>query len=158
MAIALDAMLPLLTCPRSGTTLTRSGDHQLVSETGEIYPIVNGKPILVKQITPLHLTIPHESVISRNIEEFHIGPIDKGSSLIVLHLSCGNVPSSDPHVISMDVLPTDAADIVAEAEALPFRSGTIDRVVSGAVFEHLFDPMKAINEVRRILSVCPRTY
>ncbi len=53
--------------------------------------------------------------------------------------------------MSVDVLPTAAADLVAEAEALPFRDNTFDRVVSGAVFEHVYDPIRSAKEVRRVI-------
>ena len=36
-------------------------------------------------------------------------------------------PSYNLRVVSVDVLPTAAADLVAEAEALPFRDNTFDR-------------------------------
>ena len=70
---------------------------------------------------------------------------------LVLHLGCGNVPSYDRRVVSVDVLPAEAADLVAEAEALPFRDNTFDRAVSGAVFEHVRDPIRSAKEVRRVI-------
>ncbi len=68
-----------------------------------------------------------------------------------VHLGSGNVPCYDPNVISIDILPTDNIDIVAEAEHLPFLNNSVVYLESGAVFEHLYDPLKAISEVKRIL-------
>lgn len=143
-------MLPLLRCPRSGAALAREGDR-LVSPAGETYPLVNGKPILVRTILDWHLTPPPADKISRNIGEFTPGTRSAGAGAVILHLGSGDVPSSDPRVISMDVLPCPNVDIVCEAEALPFRDATIDHVESGAVFEHLHDPWAAIAEVKRVL-------
>src|SRR4029077_13236622 len=67
------------------------------------------------------------------------------------HLGSGNVPCHDPFVISVDVLPLPNVDLVAEAEHLPFAGRSVSFVESGAVFEHVYDPMRAISEVRRIL-------
>jgi len=42
--------------------------------------------------------------------------------------------------------------VVASAEALPFRAGAFDTVVSGLVFCSVPDPMRALAEVRRVLA------
>jgi SAM-dependent methyltransferase len=143
-------MLPLLQCPRSGGSLAREAGR-LVSPAGETYPLVNSKPILVRTILDWHLAPPPESKISRNIGEFAPGDRYAGPDAVILHLGSGDVPSHDPRVISMDVLPCPNVDIVCEAEALPFRDASIDYVESGAVFEHLHDPWAAIAEVKRVL-------
>lgn len=42
--------------------------------------------------------------------------------------------------------------VAARAEALPFRDGTFDTVVSGLVFCSVADPMAGLGEVRRVLA------
>ena len=42
--------------------------------------------------------------------------------------------------------------VVARAEALPFRDGAFDTVVSGLVFCSVHDPRGGLNEVRRVLA------
>jgi len=42
--------------------------------------------------------------------------------------------------------------VVARAEALPFRAGAFDTVVSGLVFCSVADPMRGLGEVRRVLA------
>jgi len=44
-----------------------------------------------------------------------------------------------------------AADILADAHAIPFRSETFDAVFSYAVLEHLYNPFLAIVEIHRVL-------
>lgn len=156
MTIRLTNIAPILRCPRTGAPLRLSAD-ELISDSGEHYPIVNGKPILVRQIEPIHLNAPAESVISRNIETYSPPP-DIPTDGIVINLGSGDVPSADPRVISVDVLPTQNVDIVAEAEALPFQTCSIDFISSGAVFEHLHDPLASASEVRRVLKEGGRFY
>ena len=43
-----------------------------------------------------------------------------------------------------------AGVVLARGEALPFRSGVFDAVVSHHVFEHLLDPIQALRESRRV--------
>jgi SAM-dependent methyltransferase len=137
--------------------LLRESDH-LVSEVGHRYPIINGKPILVCEQAPLHVTPPASDIVSKNSSEFKFRDDDLSDDAIIVHLGCGDVPSRDPRVISIDILPTMSADLVAEAEYLPFADNSIDHLVSGAVFEHLYNPMQAAAEVRRIIKEGGRFY
>ncbi len=146
----LDAMLDVLRCPLSGTRLHSDG-RRLVSERGDYYPIVDGKPVLVRQITELNIKPPHDDIVSQNIPAYVVPPDVDGADALVLHHGSGNVPSDDPRVVSFDVLPCANVDVVGEAEALPFADGTFAYVESGAVFEHLHDPLAAIGEIRRVL-------
>ena len=146
----LQETLPLLRCPRSHTSLTPVRD-KLVSASGDEYPIVNGKPVLVRRILNWHVTPPREDKISQNIALFSAPKRVTAADAIILHLGSGNVPSEDPRVISLDVLPCANVDLVAEAEELPFQDNSLDYVESGAVFEHLHDPLKAIAEIKRVL-------
>lgn len=147
----LETMLPILRCPRSGGTLAVRGDT-LVSSGGEVYPLVAGKPVLVRTIRDWHLTPPPAEKVSQNIASYSVhSPVVRPES-VILHLGSGNVPSNDARVISCDVLPCANVDVVCEAEALPFADGSIDYVESGAVFEHVYDPRTAIGEVKRVLA------
>jgi hypothetical protein len=57
MRMNLETMLPLLRCPRSGGTLAVRRDT-LVSSSGQVYPLVAGKPVLVRTIREWYLTPP----------------------------------------------------------------------------------------------------
>jgi SAM-dependent methyltransferase len=142
-------LLPILRCPR-----THGGLHfaqgKLVSDAGEEYPIINGKPVLVRSLQPHHLMPPEAAHISQNQERYVVEERSCVSTGRCLHLGSGNVPCSDPRVVSFDVLPCENVDIVGEAEELPFVDDAFDFVDSGAVFEHLRDPLRAIKEVKRV--------
>jgi SAM-dependent methyltransferase len=143
----IERALSILRCPRTGASLSLRGDH-VESAAGETYPVVSGKPILVRQVEPMHKEKPAEGIVSQNIASYMPPPGVEGWKL---HLGSGNVPCADPDVLSLDILPLPNVDIVCEAEALPFATNSVAYIVSGAVFEHLYDPLKAISEVRRVL-------
>jgi SAM-dependent methyltransferase len=142
-------LLPLLRCPRTHRAL-HYDNGRLISEGGEEYPIVNGKPVLVRIIQRHHLVSPPADHTSQNQKRYVVEERCSSSPKRCLHLGSGNIPCADPRVISFDVLPCDNVDIVGEAEELPFTDDVFDLVDSGAVFEHLWNPLQSIKEVKRV--------
>lgn len=149
MVMPIERMLPLLQCPRTGSDMSFV-NGKLVSTSGEEYPVIHGIPVLVRQIQDFHIIPPADAFISKNTATYSLPPYIKEGT-VCLHLGSGDVPCSDERVISMDILPTASVDMVAEAEALPFKTGSLDYVESGAVFEHVFNPIQSAEEVRRVL-------
>lgn len=150
MVSSLEEMLPILRCPRTYTRL-RFSNGRLTSEAGEEYFLVDKKPILVRYPRDLNLNPPDKDKISRNLPHYTVPLTLRSANTRILHLGSGDIPCPDPRVISVDVLPLPNVDLVAEAEDLPFLDASFDYVESGAVFEHLYDPIQAIKEVKRIL-------
>jgi hypothetical protein len=142
----LNALLAILRCPRSRTPLHIEGE-EVVSEAGYRYPVIAGKPVLVAHVEPIHVTPPPANIISQNAARHEPARVDGWQ----VHFGSGNVSRDDPFVISIDVVPLPNVEVIAEAEALPFADNAIAYLISGAVFEHLCDPLKAIREVRRVL-------
>jgi SAM-dependent methyltransferase len=54
-------------------------------------------------------------------------------------------------LIRLDVDPAHPVDVVADATALPFRSGSLDRVGSNSVLEHIAYPHQVLAECHRVL-------
>ncbi len=84
----------------------------------------------------------------------------------VLEVGCGtgrnlNLYGSGVRLVGLDVSPEALAAarkrapqvplVRASAEALPFRDGTFDAVVSGLVFCSVPDPIRGLRELRRVL-------
>jgi SAM-dependent methyltransferase len=53
--------------------------------------------------------------------------------------------------IRLDVDSAHPVDVVADATALPFRSGSLDRVASNSVLEHIAYPHRVLAECHRVL-------
>jgi SAM-dependent methyltransferase len=56
-----------------------------------------------------------------------------------------------PQLISTDVIPTPYVDVVCDAGALPFQSGSVGAVVMVDVLHHLPRPLEFLAEASRIL-------
>ena len=54
--------------------------------------------------------------------------------------------------VNLDILRADGIDVVADALWLPFRAGVFQRVECDAVLEHVRDPAKLMQEIRRVLA------
>lgn len=81
------------------------------------------------------------------IEKFIRKNADKGSILNI-----GSGPTNvHRNVVNVDLYPFKNVDILASAEALPFRDGVFDVVCSDQVLEHVRDPKKVVSEMLRVL-------
>jgi len=76
--------------------------------------------------------------------------IDKHNNGLVLDLGAGAKETALPNVVQLDIFRFPKTDIVARAEALPFKESVFDGVVSQAVFEHLQYPDLAVAEIQRV--------
>jgi predicted SAM-dependent methyltransferase len=54
-------------------------------------------------------------------------------------------------LIRLDADPAHPVDVVADATALPFASGSLDRVASNSVLEHIAYPHQVLGECHRVL-------
>lgn len=63
----------------------------------------------------------------------------------------GNFKSFMPDVVSSDIQPGAALDVVADAQKLPFEPASFDNIVMFDVLHHLERPLLFLDEARRIL-------
>lgn len=70
-----------------------------------------------------------------------------------LDLGCGNSPYSKyfPNRIGLDLEKSKNIDIVGNVHALSFKDKTFDTVLSTELLEHVKNPQKAIDEMKRVL-------
>jgi SAM-dependent methyltransferase len=57
-----------------------------------------------------------------------------------------------PGYVNLDMFPMPGVDVAANAEQLPFRDGTFQRVECDAVLEHVRDPVRVMREIERVLA------
>lgn len=71
----------------------------------------------------------------------------------VLDIGSGNSSYGKffPNRISVDIDPKRKPDIIADFHNLPFKNGEAGIVLTTEVFEHLKDPRKAVEEIKRVL-------
>lgn len=154
--LRLQRIEPFLRCPQCGGKLIRQGDEAYKSEScGAQYAIDHGVPILLppslvaqglgKPLPPdQHAsTHPYSPSSAALIAQFEAG--------LVLDLGAGGKHIERANVVQVDVFRFPMVDVVASADALPFRADTFDAVISQAVFEHLQYPEAAAAEIWRIL-------
>jgi SAM-dependent methyltransferase len=67
-------------------------------------------------------------------------------------LSIGGGPlRRSPHITNMNIGPYPNVDIVSDAHELPYHDATVDAIHCDAVLEHLHTPIKAVQEMQRVL-------
>jgi SAM-dependent methyltransferase len=67
------------------------------------------------------------------------------------NLYIGGAGNQVPGYFNVDLVALPGVDVVCDAENLPFRDETLDRVDCEAVIEHTPDPAKLIGEIHRCL-------
>jgi glycosyltransferase involved in cell wall biosynthesis/SAM-dependent methyltransferase len=143
-------MLPLLRCPETEQPLMLSPEGDaLVSEDGSRrWPLVMGRPLLFPGLgTPIinsnaHLSNPLPAS-ARAMLQSTSGPI--------LHLSAGGTTEQFDHVIEAEAAVFRNTDLICDAHRLPFKTGTLEAVLTLNAFEHYRDPRAAAREIWRVL-------
>jgi SAM-dependent methyltransferase len=80
------------------------------------------------------------------------------SDAVVLDVGGGDRRHPDPRVLNFEYMKFDRPDFFGNGLELPVRSGSVDFVLSQAVLEHVPDPQRAVDEIRRILKPGGRIY
>lgn len=96
---------------------------------------------IIKLISPVCPTINFNKLINKYIIK---------DDLIAINLGSGNSQLSDK-IINVDIFPYDNVDLVCNIENLPFIDNSVDIVFNIAVLEHVKEPEKVVDEIRRIL-------
>jgi ubiquinone/menaquinone biosynthesis C-methylase UbiE/uncharacterized protein YbaR (Trm112 family) len=106
---------------------------------------------------------PHHSVYFKNLRtsndegpELEMFLKDFGESDVVVNV--GSLSKKIPGVYNLDIAYYPNIDIVADAHELPFKDGSLDGVIIKNVFEHLKDPARVRDELRRVVKNGGRIY
>lgn len=159
-----------LRCVRTNQTLVLAGDRLIPD-----YPLYKGKvPAIFKDETTPEQLDAHGSAMATEYEnpslytrirsvlykDYNARIYDKLFAEMVarydcpekLFLSIGGGPiRRSPHITNMNIGPYPDVDLVSDAHNLPYHDETVDAIHCDAVLEHLHTPVKAVQEMQRVL-------
>jgi hypothetical protein len=70
---------------------------------------------------------------------------------VVVDIGGGDRRHPDPRVLNFEYMRFDRPDFFGSGLQLPLRSDSVDLVLSQAVLEHVPEPQRAVDEIRRVL-------
>ncbi len=97
-------------------------------------------------MTPLYRLLQPPLPLIQNPNEPQDYPLGRWNLFI------GSGKRHAPGYVNLDLFPDAGVDVLADAECLPFPSGTFQRVECDAVLEHVRHPEKVIDEIARVLA------
>lgn len=171
----------LLTCPKCKGELKelscsscgkkykeRDGVPIFISdiEIGAVEQHQKGRLNVVKRFFKLFKP-PHHSVYFKNLHSsFGEGPdlmkfllkFNENDIVVNVGSLSGEIKGAKARVYNLDIAYYPNIDIVADAHELPFKDGSLDGVIIKNVFEHLRDPAKVRDELRRVVKKGGRIY
>jgi len=173
---------PQLTCPACQARLEKVSDQQLAcSGCGAAYPIVSGRPVLLREGNPLfrisdyvdakpkdykrtglssYLPSITADLAVRRVASALAKRLDARGPSIVVIVGGGCQREWLTPIICADtahtVIYTDidtAADveIFCDAHDLPFETNGVDAIITTAVLEHVMYPERVAGEITRVL-------
>jgi SAM-dependent methyltransferase len=163
----LNRLKTILACPACRGSLTYSDDCATCSTCAIGYPIRGGRIYFIdvpqrddemdrlkgwlKRVlgrayytVGVYLLAP---TFPFNFGRFIARYVDAGTSMVV-DAGSGN-HRLHPNIICVDLFDYDAVDVVCSLETLPFKTGSIDAIVSRSVLEHVRAPYGVVREFRR---------
>lgn len=145
----LEALVPLLRCPRSGRPLRLISDEWLETDDGaQRWPVKDWHPVFFGEVgetrvfSDAHLSNPVPGA-ALALAENAAGP--------VLNISAGGSHTWLPNLIELETAIFRNTDVVGDGHALPFADGVFDAVLAINAFEHYRAPDKAVAEILRVL-------
>lgn len=146
----LQALLPILRCPKTGLKLTAdAASGALVTVDGwRRWPVVQGRPVLCEDIGEPEVKPAEHVSNALPPEALKLAKSTKGW---VLNLSGGGSQEKIENVVEVEYCLFRHTDVVADAHVLPFDDAVFDAVIVMNAFEHYREPQKVAAELLRVL-------
>lgn len=122
-------------------------DFQSLYQKAKALVIANGR----KRLASIYSRNPARRKITRaKLDKFLS---EHASEKKTLDIGRGNSPYARyfPNSIGMDVVRCKDIEVMADAHVLPFKDESFEVILATEVLEHLKEPQKAIDEMRRVL-------
>lgn len=106
---------------------------------------------------------PHHSVYFKNLHSsYELGPeleeFLKNFNDDDIVVNVGSLSKKIKGVYNLDIAYYPNIDIVADAHHMPFKNASLDGVIIKNVFEHLKNPLKVREELKRVVKAGGRIY
>lgn len=167
-----------LKCPACGSSLKNEGKNFQCVQCGKTVPTTvdgalifienfkenevkshNSKKSWLKSILKRIIVPPHHSMYS-DLTSSHSEPKElltllKNTPADAMILNIGslskNLQSLHPGIRNLDICQYAHIDYIADVCDLPFQDGSVDMIIFKNVLEHVKGPMRALEEIRRVL-------
>lgn len=139
-------LLTILACPHCRKELDVREEAIECTVCDVLFALQNGVPVFLPESVTLVSPEHQSNMLGTEFEEI----LRRGDGL-TLHLGAGATAASYPNCIELEHKIFRHTDVVGDAHALPFRDEVFDRVFAFNVFEHLRQPPRAAQEIRRVL-------
>lgn len=143
-------LIEILACPSCSGVLSKTNTGIECNDCKQLYPLLDGIPVLLPN--------PHSDLRAYQADKVSAHPYAPGSLALIqrhpeewiLDLGAGGKDVDFPNVVQLDIFKFPCTDVIASADALPFKDGVFSGVVSQAVFEHLKYPDAVVREIWRV--------
>jgi SAM-dependent methyltransferase len=119
----------------------RSGDQAIVLSIAELVPAADAP---LPEFVPVNDGNPYPARFGELLAAL---PDDA----IVIDVGGGDRRHPDPRVLNFEYLKFDGPDFFGDGLHLPIADRSVDLILSQAVLEHVPEPQRAVDELRRIL-------
>ena len=169
----LDRWVKLLCCPVCREPLASEGQGLACGVCGAEYPVTDGVPQLIRTAAaekvsrvPNRVTVPESALVQRlkqmvrvpsptfetaeirnQVPSFVAGFPDEAC---VANVGSAGLRHGEK-ILNVDLIPGPGVDVVGDATELPFRTNSLDGIISRRVLEHVCKPGKAVAEMHRVL-------
>lgn len=106
---------------------------------------------LTPKLRTAYNIVPTDAVSSNNYDPIANSLIEKYSHGLILDAGAGFRGNYLKNVINFEIVPYASTDVVGVGEELPFKDNSFDAVFTLAVLEHVRDPFRCAQEIRRVL-------
>ena len=143
--------MPLLKCVLCSSEKFILLDNEIkCRECGHEYMVLNHIPIMILE-PEIALDYSDDVVVDSCYSDHWTNIFQKGFPHPVLDLGSGNNPDYYPNLIKVEIFPFPNIDVVGYGENLLFKSEIFEIVFSGAVLEHVRNPLEVIENIKRVL-------
>ena len=172
---------PAFVHPKTHDPLVREGEVLKCKKSGETFPVRNGVPAFVPVSLEAHMDEERtgiENMVKTLLRKFpwlyvaliyiirtvcrtgvsaHRFLRGLKKDALILNIGSG-VHRFKGNVLNVDIFPYKGVDVVANAEELPFATGSVDAVVCESLLEHVPRPQKIVDEMYRVLKPGGKMY